>query len=128
MRAVRAPSRYGCASPAIRHGQAGAVASSSGRSALGSAASPASWHPYRFWCIRDAPPRPNTRWKCADCGRWLAHDARRDAIEWGFSFEHRMRARMIVVTGGAQVYEDESAHIPRPPGVRLVAVNVLRRF
>jgi uncharacterized protein (TIGR02996 family) len=81
------------------------------------------WHPYHFWCIRDSPPRPNPEPTCADCGRALMLVQMQPVIRWGVTFEGRLRQRMIIATGEPLVYEHPDAAVPRPPGLRLVAVS-----
>jgi uncharacterized protein (TIGR02996 family) len=93
------------------------------------------WHPYHFWCIRDAPPPANQKPTCADCGGPLMVEQMQLALRWGMTFDRRVRQRMIcvssplgpVATGEPVVSEHPDAAEPRPPGLRLVAVGRTRR-
>jgi uncharacterized protein (TIGR02996 family) len=79
------------------------------------------WHPYHLWCLRDAPPDPSTAPACAECGVPLDRDALRAVITWGSTSERRLGAR-LVGAGHGLVRERPDAVVPRPPGLRLVAV------
>jgi uncharacterized protein (TIGR02996 family) len=90
------------------------------------------WHPYHFWCVRDAPPPANQEPTCADCGDPLRVEQMQRVLRWGMTFEGRLRQRMISTsgeisaTGERAVYEHPDAAVPRPPGLRLVAVGRTR--
>jgi uncharacterized protein (TIGR02996 family) len=81
------------------------------------------WHPYHFWCVRDAPPGANQEPTCADCGGPLMVEQMQRVLRWGMTFEGRLRQRMILASGEPVVHEHPDAAVPRPPGLRLVAVG-----
>jgi uncharacterized protein (TIGR02996 family) len=82
------------------------------------------WHPYHFWCIRDRPPRPNPKPTCADCGRTLIVEQMRAVLRWGMTRERRLDQRRILAAGGQPIaYDNPEAAVPRPHGLRLVAVT-----
>ena len=91
------------------------------------------WHPYHFWCIRDAPPPANQEPTCADCGGPLMVEQMQLVLRWGMTFDGRLHQRMIRVSspligpGEPVVYEHPDAAVPRPPALRLVAVGRTRR-
>jgi uncharacterized protein (TIGR02996 family) len=82
------------------------------------------FHPYHFWCIRNAPPAPNGRRECADCGARLDRDDARDILLWAATFEKRVRRRFSPIrVRNPRIVDDPDAHVPRPPGLRVVAVR-----